>query len=133
MTEKILIIDDDRELCEEIEEVLSNEGYHVEKAFDPQGARERLGKTEYEVVVLDLKMQGNGFNLLKQIKQEKSSPRVVIITANPLARKESNQEIPEEEKKKLEALQRADDIIAKPFSIERLIKAIHKLLDTDSK
>jgi len=54
----ILVVDDDEITCSLLEEVLSKEGYEVEKALNGGEAIEKGMKRTYEVVLTDIKMAG---------------------------------------------------------------------------
>ena len=129
MTKKILIIDDDVDLCKEMQEVLQDEGYHVDLYHDGASAKKDLENNHHDLVILDLKISGvSGFDLMKKIKQAKTKHKVIIISGNPLIGKFQKgmvQEIQEEEKK---LLQLADAVLSKPFKIESLIEMIDKLV-----
>ena len=55
---RILVLDDDPNVCKTSEFYLSKEGYHVEASIDPFAAKERLEATEFDVVITDLMMEG---------------------------------------------------------------------------
>ena len=62
MKKKILIVDDDEEICEEFSEILKGQHYLVETAFDGLKASAMIVKGEYDLVILDLKLPGlSGF------------------------------------------------------------------------
>jgi len=78
----ILVVDDERTLRYALKEGLSEEGYRVETAGDVAEALQRLEREEYQFALLDQKLpDGNGLDLLKQIKARRPEMQVVIMTA----------------------------------------------------
>lgn len=124
----ILIIDDDIELCEEISEILTDEGYKVDTANNGSEGIIKFNETDYSLIILDLKMPGmNGLEVLKHIKKHDKSKKVLIITAR------TKLNIPELDAKKNKfednILKSADRIIQKPFKIINLLSIIERLLN----
>jgi two-component system, NtrC family, response regulator len=78
---RVLIIDDDRIICALLSEVISNLGHEVECGFSVQEGLEKVIKQPYDVVFLDVNLpDGNGLNLLPDIKNIPSPPEVIIMT-----------------------------------------------------
>jgi len=128
MKKKILMIDDDEELCEETSEILIDQGYRVTTAFDGLTGKRLIEKYDYDILILDVKMPGlSGLDILQSIKEQNRELKVVILTGKPLSR-----ELPEERSHKdreEEILKLADAIIGKPFHIEVLLDKIKELSD----
>jgi len=75
---KILIIDDDVELGEEMAEILEAEGYSVDSVSDGAKGIELIRKNVYNVFLLDFKIQGmTGIDLLNEIR--KTDPRAAVF------------------------------------------------------
>ncbi|HYP53682.1 MAG TPA: response regulator [Pyrinomonadaceae bacterium] len=75
----VLIIDDDRELCELIAEMLGEEGFDVEAANRGERGLGRALAGEHSLVVLDVMMPGmNGFEVLRRLRAEGSDVRVLM-------------------------------------------------------
>ena len=69
MLEKILIIDDDAELCEMLSEYLRKEGFDVESVQHGARGLERAREGGYDMIVLDVMLPGmNGFDLLRELR-----------------------------------------------------------------
>lgn len=104
--QKILIVEDDRTLSNGIALALKAESYAFVQAGDLRHARECLEAQEICMVVLDLNLpDGNGLELLREIRKEQQIP-VVILTAN------------DQEADIVAGLELgADDYITKPFSL----------------
>ena len=116
---KVLIIDDDAELCEEMSEILKDEGYSVQTALDGDYGEKLIKKNNYDVLLLDFKMPGlNGIDMLKTVKDKKPKPAVFIISGKPFIEK-----LLEEEN--LTGI--VDGIMGKPFDLEMMLKRIRSL------
>jgi len=71
MAAKILIVDDDQDLCDELSEVLSDNGYLVETASNGMDGQACIKKNRYHVILLDYRMPGlSGVDVLKFIKKQ---------------------------------------------------------------
>ena len=126
MKKKILMIDDDEELCEEITEILTNEGYRVTTAFDGLNGNRLIEKYDYDIVILDIKMPGlSGLDILEAIKGQDKELKVVVLTGRPLSK--NLQEEQDYNDKEGSLLGLADGIIGKPFDIEVLLGKIKEL------
>ncbi len=83
-TIRILVIDDDDDVCSVIQDFLEGEGYQVTVLQDPQRAVEMVKKEHYHLVLLDLILPGiNGQTLLKHLRKADSDLCVIILTAYP--------------------------------------------------
>lgn len=116
---KLLIIEDEKELAENIRSYLSNEEIICELASSYQEAEEKLLNFPYDIVLLDLMLpDGNGLDILELIKQKNTGIGVLIISAkNALD-------------DRIKGLDRgADDYLTKPFHLSELnsrMKAIFR-------
>jgi DNA-binding response OmpR family regulator len=78
---KLLLIDDDQELCQLLQEYLTAEGFSVDLAHDGQQALEQVKQAPYAVIILDVMLPiRNGFEVLKELRQRYSTP-VLMLTA----------------------------------------------------
>lgn len=129
---KILVVDDDEELCEELSGILGSEGYTVSTAFDGQEAKNLIEKGNFDLLLLDMKMPRiRGSEILKHIKAKNIKSKVIILTGSPSVDKLVKQDIIGNIKVKTEeegALKLADAFFSKPFNIERLLSKIKELL-----
>src|SRR5687767_6916837 len=81
MNNKVLIIDDDDELCELVTEYLSVEGFEVESMHDGEAGLERARSGKYDLAILDVMMpKKNGFDVLRELRQTSRLP-VLMLTA----------------------------------------------------
>jgi len=110
---RILIIDDDVELCELLVEYLEPEGYVVETAQDGETGAERVLGEEFDLVVLDVMLPGmSGLDVLRRIRQA-SKVAVVMLTARG------------DEIDRIVGLELgADDYMPKPFNPRELVARI---------
>ncbi len=117
MNNKILVLDDEREIAEVIALYLRNEGYEVELAFT---GREALRKVEAEspvLALLDVMLPDiDGFQILKKIREKYTFP-VIMLTAKT------------EYMDKITGLTLgADDYIVKPFDNKELVARVKAVL-----
>lgn len=114
---KILLIDDDRALCELLGEYLESEGFSVESVYDGQSGAARAQSGEWDAIILDVMMPGmSGFDVLKQIKPAVSAP-VLMLTARG------------EDTDTVVGLELgADEYVAKPCSPRVLVARLRALL-----
>jgi len=113
--EKILIIDDERDLCMILSEVLKRKGYNVSSVNTLRKALNRLGKEVPDMVILDLKLpDGDGMSMIKGIKKICSQTAICVASAYG------------SEKNKSEALQLgAFSFIDKPFTAKDILSTIN--------
>jgi DNA-binding NtrC family response regulator len=79
---RILVVDDDEVTCKLLEEVLSKEGYRVEKALNGREAIEKGTQKSYEVILTDIKMAGvDGMEVLRTYRQKSPDSIVIMMTA----------------------------------------------------
>ena len=80
----ILVVDDDKDVCEYLQDFLSADGYSVTCVNDPTTAIDALREREYHVAVLDLMMPKlSGIDLLEQIRKVDDDIAVIILTGYP--------------------------------------------------
>lgn len=129
MTKRVLIIDDDKELCEEMAEILEDEGYSASMAFDGLKGKGLIEKYDYDILLLDLKMSGlNGFDILKSVKNRDTRLKVLVVTGRPLDKRWLGEGTNALEDKEEETLKLADGLISKPFNVEALLVKIKELI-----
>jgi DNA-binding response OmpR family regulator len=116
--EQILIIDDDRELCELVAELLSEEGFRIEVSNESARGLERALSGEHSLVVLDVMMPGmNGFEVLRRLRAEGSDIHVLMLTARG------------DDVDRIVGLEiGADDYLPKPFNPRELVARIQAIL-----
>jgi two-component system, OmpR family, response regulator CpxR len=114
---RILVVDDDIELCELVAEYLGPDGYEVEAVHDGETGLSRALSGDHALAVLDYMLPGlNGFELLKQIRSRSRLP-VVMLTARG------------DSVSRIVGLQiGADDYLPKPFDPLELVARINAVL-----
>ena len=82
MKKKILIVDDEKDTCEILAEILSDEGYETFSARSGRSALVKVEKEKPDLVLLDIKMpQMDGIEGLERIKKIDKGIAVIMITA----------------------------------------------------
>ena len=80
----ILIVDDDKEICDYMETFLAKDGFAVKTLTSPQDAVQEVRTGKYHLVILDLMMPKiDGIELLKQIRKVDTDIAVIIFTGYP--------------------------------------------------
>ena len=116
--QKILIVDDEKDLCEILEFNLESEGYTIDVAYSGEDALKKPLE-EYDLILLDVMMSGiTGFKVANVIRKEKKLEMPIIF----LTAKTDENDI-------LTGFNvGADDYISKPFSIKEIIARIKAIL-----
>jgi DNA-binding response OmpR family regulator len=79
---KILVVDDERGICQNVERILKKNHCEVTQAVSAQEALEKMAKDSYELLISDIVMPGkNGLELLKLVKKEWPLTKAVMMTA----------------------------------------------------
>ena len=114
---RLLVIEDERALCETIVRSLRRLAYSVDYCYDGNRAMELLGEERYDLVLLDLNLPGaDGMTVLKTLRQTDRETRVLILSARS------------EVADKVAGLDAgANDYLAKPFHLEELEARIRSL------
>lgn len=118
MKEKILVVEDEKIMQESLRDWLMEDGFEVATAGDGEQALEVIGREEFGVVVLDLKLPGkDGVEVLKEARTKRPDLKAIIITAYPSV------------ETAVEAMKfGAIDYVPKPFSPEVLERLIERAL-----
>ncbi len=124
---KILIVEDNADLAENMQSYLRKEGHICEVAENIWSAEQRLSAYQYDVILLDLMLpDGSGMDLLRDIKRRPNGNTGLIIISAKNALGD-----------KIEGLDLgADDYITKPFHLSELnarLKAIYRRRNFDGK
>lgn len=114
---RVLIIDDDRELCILIKKSLMPENIEADYCPDGRAGLARLEEAEYQLVILDVMMPGmDGFETLAEIREAHSLPILMFTSKNDSA-------------SKVRGLRAgADDYLTKPFDMDELIARVISLI-----
>ncbi len=81
ITRKILVVDDEENICRSVSKILTRNGFAVDSAFNAQDAVKRISDTPFDLVITDLMMPTtDGMELLKIIRDHYPELNVVMIT-----------------------------------------------------
>jgi len=81
-TKKILVVDDERGICENVHKILAKKNYEVTQALSAQEALEKMAKESFSLLISDIVMpEKNGLELLKLVKEQWPLTKVIIMTA----------------------------------------------------
>jgi CheY-like chemotaxis protein len=79
---RILVVDDDVDICRNLSDILSDLGYRVDSAYDGPSALELVCQRTYDVALLDYKMPGmDGLTLYREIKKQRAGTVSLLVTA----------------------------------------------------
>src|SRR5712692_6261559 len=114
---RILLIDDDVELCALLQELLKREGFDVQMEHDGPKGLERAQSEQFDLIVLDVMLPRlDGFDVLRQLRRSSMVP-VLMLTARG------------EDVDRIVGLELgADDYLPKPFNPRELTARIHAIL-----
>jgi len=118
-TPLVLVVDDDRDLCDNLWDLLREREYRVHLAHDVPDAESALGQHKFHVVLIDMKLPtGDGQQVLRVLQKIDKEARTVLITGHAA----------EMETKVQAALQAgANAVCYKPFDVEKLLSTVQKL------
>jgi len=115
---KLLIVEDNFQLADDLSRFLSEHGFIVEIAETLESARGKIELYDYELIILDIGLpDGSGLEIIKQLKNKKSDAGILIVTAKNAI---------EDKVKGLEL--GADDYITKPFHKAELNARIRSII-----
>jgi len=115
---KILIVDDDDSLLQQIQQILTRQRYSVETAKNGTEALDKLFETPFDAVILDIMMPGiDGLTVLGQARKGGINTPILMLTAKgDVAERIKGLDLG------------ADDYLAKPFSLDELLARVRALL-----
>jgi DNA-binding NtrC family response regulator len=118
---KILVVDDEKNICESVSKILTKKGFTVDCSYDAEAAVKKIEEVPYNLVLLDIMMPKiSGMDLLKTIRTQYRECNVVMITGYPSI------------DTAVEATQvGAMDYLPKPFTPDELIKVVNNALSQD--
>ena len=115
---RILVVDDEPGLVEEIRQTLAGQQYTVDTALDGEEALDRMYVDPYDLILLDIMLpKRDGFSIVAELRAEKIKTPVLMLTARGAI------------EDRIRGLDMgADDYLVKPFSMEELLARIRALL-----
>ena len=115
---RILIVDDDKAICEYMQTLLERDGFQVKALSDPTGVEEEVKHGGYHLVILDLMMPKlDGIEVLRRVRRLDSDIAVVIFTGFPNLESAVAS-------MKLDAV----DYIKKPFNVDEFRDVISRVM-----
>ncbi len=114
---RILIVEDEAPLAEALAQIMTEHKYIADKVYDGISGYDYAMSGIYDAIVLDVMLPGmNGFEIVKQMRKNKNSTPVIMLTAK------------DDIADKVKGLDcGADDYLAKPFSTEELLARLRAL------
>lgn len=111
--QKVLIVDDDKNICKLIQLYLNNAGYETSCCYDGSAAIDLIHKDDFDLIILDLMLPLiNGWEVCKLVKREKNIP-IIMVTARDFV------------DDKVDGFDAgADDYIVKPFEPKELVARV---------
>lgn len=114
---KILVVDDELNICELLKLYLENEGYTVFTANDGQAAVTAFQQKAPDLVLLDIMLpKMDGWQVCREIRKTSSAPIIMLTAKGETEDKVSGLEMG------------ADDYIVKPFEVKELLARVHAVL-----
>lgn len=115
----VLVVDDDRELCSTLWDILRDRGFRVSLAHDAGDAARRLAEAPYQVVLIDMRIPGgHGGDVFRAVRETNPSARTVLITGYRSALDGLVEQVLREG---------ADAVCYKPFDVPRLLDTVEEL------
>ena len=114
---RILIVEDEKDLCQMIAKSLKESGYEVDIAYNGNEAMELLDVENYDLIVLDLNLpEIDGMEILEEFRTFNQDTKIIILSARSQI------------KDKVEGLDKgANDYLSKPFHLDELESIIRSL------
>ncbi len=115
---RILVVEDERRLCNIIKRGLLEEGYAVDTAYDGEDGEYLAETTPYDLIILDIMLpKKDGIGVCQELRQKKVNMPILMLTAKDTV---------EDRVKGLDA--GADDYLVKPFAFNELLARVRALL-----
>ena len=117
---KIMIVDDEQDLREMINLMMSKEGYETEMAENGDDFLKKIDEFKPELVTLDVMMPGlRTKDILEKLKEKTCDPKIILLTVVRFS---------DEEKEKILEMGNVVDYITKPFDFDIFINTVKKHL-----
>jgi DNA-binding NtrC family response regulator len=115
----VLVVDDEKTVCNSCRKILSQEGYKVDVAVSGEEALKKVKDNGFDVIITDWKMPRiDGFEVTRKIKEEKPNVVVIMITGYPSV------------DNSIKAIRSGvADLLTKPFTPEELSDAMIRALE----
>ncbi|MCW1735181.1 response regulator transcription factor [Anaerorudis cellulosivorans] len=118
MQGKILVVDDEKDICDILQFNLENEGFEVDVAYSGEEALQKLADSSHSLVILDVMMEGmSGFKMAEKVRKEGNPVPIIFLTAKNA------------ENDMLKGFSLGgDDYITKPFSVKEVLARVGAVL-----
>ncbi|MBM6818312.1 response regulator transcription factor [Clostridium saudiense] len=117
----ILIVDDEKKICEFIKAFLDNEGYCTDVAYDGNSAIDKINSKEYDLIILDRMIPYISGEEICEYIRKKSEVPIIMLTARI------------EDEDRIDGFNLGcDDYICKPFNINELVLRVKAILKRSS-
>lgn len=111
--EKILVVDDEKDIADLIKDILDDEGFNVTTRYDGKSALDEIKQNDYSLILLDIMMPDlSGTEVLANVRNITKAPIIFVSAKNQLIDKLVGFEVG------------ADDYITKPFINEELVARV---------
>jgi len=113
---RVLVVDDEKEVCHLIKDMLENKGYEALTAYDGEEGLKKAVAEHPNLVLLDVMLPGiDGFEVLDRLKRDSNTRSLPVLMVS--AKRDSDSLF------KARDLG-SDDYITKPFTVQELLKAV---------
>ena len=127
MAKRILVIEDDETLCEELRDILEDEGYNVTSSHDGINGLDLAFRGAFDLLLLDLRLPGmSGLDILRNVREKQLPLKVIVLTGSPRT-SDLPKGIRPSEADDVQVLSTADKVMFKPFHIVDLLEEISRL------
>jgi DNA-binding NtrC family response regulator len=115
---RVLVVDDDLDVCQYLERFLTSRNYEVKYTTDPEQTIPLLKEELYQILILDVVMPGvNGLELLKQVRKIDKDMCIIMLSGYPTF------------DRAVEAFrQQIFDFLTKPFETEELVAVLDRAI-----
>ncbi len=114
---KVLVVDDDPQVCKTVSMILTEHNYHVQSYSQPRQALQAVRKSPFDIALIDIKMPDlNGLELVEKIRSEDPRVAPIVMTAYPDVQTAA-------ETMRLGAR----DYLTKPFREEQLLISVERI------
>ena len=122
MPKKIIVVDDEKIICNTAKKILEIEGYEVDTFTDSVLALEAIRKNQYDLIITDLMMEKvSGMDILREVNRRSPQTKVIMLTA--YATLEAT----------IEAIrEQIYDFFPKPVKIEDLKRSVKRALGDET-
>lgn len=121
MKKKILVVDDEKDICRIMKRILEQEGFEVFEAYDGQEALSKVFEISPDIMVIDVQMPGkNGFQVCEEIRKDPIYKELPILMLTVRSSKED----------RLQGFTSGvDEYMVKPFDMSEIVARIKVVLE----